>query len=286
MIGQYVASVPLQTQSWLVAVSPLFSSEFFLLQYSSLLVLLAALVISIFSIRRGADLYLTAIFITLAFFLLSKKVIGYYYVMLLPFALIELLPLGRFRLLVVAIVATAWISLSPYFASWANQSHWLVYAALGALNSLLWLAMLVWLWRESPLLVKSKVPEAKWRGEGQGEVVFISALAFLSVTFFLEAVGASLLQPLVNNPTSPIRAPLIPNGLEANAAFAFALMLALTLIAFVTVTFFVQRFSFNAVVPRWAFVLACMFPPLYFLTFTLTKESTTALELGLRLLGL
>src|SRR5581483_10540083 len=149
---QYVADVPLQTQSWLVALAGIFSPDNIFLNASSLLTLLAAALIAILAARRGFNLWLTATLIVLAFFLLSKKVVGYYYVMILPFALVTLVPARRFRLLSLIILATAFISLSPYFASWTNQDHWWVYVLLGIANSILWLAMFVWLWRNQPMM--------------------------------------------------------------------------------------------------------------------------------------
>jgi hypothetical protein len=147
---QYVADVPLQTQSWLVALAALFSPDNLLLRASSMLTLLAAAAISFFGAQRDKSLWLMALLIVLAFFLLSKKVVGYYYVMILPFALVTLIPAKHFRLITLILAAISFIFVSPYFASWANPTHWWAYALLGAANSALWLGIFVWLWIRSP----------------------------------------------------------------------------------------------------------------------------------------
>ncbi len=302
---QYVAQVPLQTQSWLVALGGIFGPDFLLLRYSSLLVLLASVLISGFTLRRGANLYLIAVLITLSFFLLSKKVVGYYYVMSLPFALIAFLPARRFGLLALWVASSAWISLSPYFASWANPDHLPFYAALGTLNSLFYLGLFIYLWRDltSPLLQQSKNSREPYRkergtrrgtawpdaseGEGQGEVVSSRTLMFVSVALFLEAVAAAGLQPLVDNPTSPIRAPIIPPGLGSNVLLASVAFVVILLAAFIFSLALTRGRARIVSLPLGALgALALVFAPLYFLTFTLTKESTAFVEIALKSLGL
>ncbi len=302
---QYVAQVPLQTQSWLVALAGIFGPDFLLLRYSSLLLLLASVLISGFTLRRGANLYLIAVLITLSFFLLSKKVVGYYYVMFLPFALIAFLPARRFGLLALWVAGSAWISLSPYFASWANPDHLPFYAALGTLNSLFYLGLFIYLWRDltSPLLQQSKNSREPYRkgrgtrrgtawpdaseGEGQGEVVSSRTLMFVSVALFLEAVAAAGLQPLVDNPTSPIRAPIIPPGLGSNVLLASVAFVVILLAAFIFSLALTRGRARIVSLPLGALgALALVFAPLYFLTFTLTKESTAFVEIALKSLGL
>ncbi len=131
----YVENVPVQTQSWIVALlgvtrtaSDALTSDFFLLRYQTIVTMIAATVIAFVAARRGWSLYLTATIIALAFFLTSKKVMGYYYVMLLPFLLTEILPRRRFNLAAIALVATTWIALSPYYAGWVNHAHGWLYA--------------------------------------------------------------------------------------------------------------------------------------------------------------
>jgi hypothetical protein len=269
---QYVAVVPLQTQSWLVALDGMLGPNFFLLQHSTVILLVASLLIALISLARGRNLHFTATLIALAFFLLSQKVMGYYYVMLLPFALVEFIPARRFGLLTLIVAATAWISLSPYLAAWANPNHLPFYAALGVLNSLFWLALFVYLC-VSPLRLK-------------GTEIGVRGLIFLSLALFSEAVAAALVQPLVNNPTSPIRAPIIPSGLELNVLFAFVVFVLLLLAAFVVIAALTRRWASVVVLPRALFALALTLAPLYFLTFSLTKESTAFFEIALKSLGL
>ncbi len=268
---QYVADVPLQTQSWLVALAGIFSPDNIFLNASSFLTLLAAAIIAILAARRGFSLWLTAMLIVLAFFLLSKKVVGYYYVMIFPFALVSLVPAHRFRRLSLVICATAFISLSPYFASWTNQDHWWLYALLGIANSVLWLAMFVWLWRNQPLMKteqNARVP------------------AFLSIALYFTACAAALAQPFINNPGSPIRAPLIPNGLEPQAAFACIAFVVLVGAALLAANRLSQHLAHTPRLALGAYALVVLLAPLYFLTFALTKESTAALEFALKTIGL
>jgi hypothetical protein len=295
MTLQYVADVPVQTQSWLVALAGIFGPDFLLLRLSSLLVLLASVVISFLSARRGSSLYLTATLIALAFFLLSQKVVGYYYVILLPFALVAFLPARRFGLLASMVASTAYISLSPYSAPWANPNHLPVYAALGVANSLLWLALFVYLWRDLPLPLLIKEGRAAdsplLAKKGQGEVKAI-VLVFVSAALFLEAVATAVLQPLVNNPTSPIRAPIVPPGLESNVLLASIVFAAIILAVFTFAIVLTRRRATSgggqthSYLPRGVFAIALFLAPLYFLTFTLTKESTTFVEIALKSLGL
>lgn len=279
MTLNYVAAVPLQTQSWLVGLAGLFGPDFWFLRLSSILVVAASILISFFSARRGSNPYLTATFITLAFYLLSQKVVGYYYVMILPFALVSLLPARRFGLLAILVAGTAYISLSPYFASWADPNHLPVYAALGLANSLFFLALFIYLWRN--LLRRGETFDASEGG------MTPPRLSFLSLALFLAAAAAALLQPLVVNPTSPIRAPLVPPGLELNvvfAAIAFAAIILAILISFVVLT---RRGGSETRPYQYAMFAAVLaLAPLYFLTFTLTKESTAFVEVALKSLGL
>jgi hypothetical protein len=245
------------------------------------------LVLSWFALQRGASLAWTAVLIALAFFLLSQKVMGYYYLMLLPFTLVEFIPTRRFGLLTLIVGCVAWISLSPYFASWADQNHLPFYAALGTLNSLLWLGLGIYLWRNLfPYREGSASLAPRLAPEGQEKLSSVRSLAFLCLALFCEAVAAALVQPIVNNSSSPIRAPLIPPALMANALLALVLFISLLVTALAGIAVLTRRWTGRATLPRGMFVLALGFSPLYFLTFTLTKESTAALELLFRSLGL
>ncbi len=260
---QYVADVPLQTQSWLVALAGLFGADNLFLRASSPLTLIAVVVISIVAARRGMNVWLTATLIVLAFFLLSKKVVGYYYVMLLPFALVTLVPTKHFRLLSLIVVFISFVSLSPYFASWTNPSHVWWYSALGIFNSAVWAWIFVRL----------------WRGIGSKESGEMRELAFLSFALFLSAVAAALLQPFINSQASPIRAPLIANGMETQALFSFLAFSFLVSLALIIAVFFTRSLARAIPVPKRTYALVVLLAPLYFLTFTLTKESTMVFEL-------
>ncbi len=265
----YVENVPVQTQSWLVGVLGLtraapeaLTSDFLLLRYQTIVTMLAAFAIALLAARRGWSLYVAATLIALAFFLTSKKVMGYYYVMLLPFMLIAELSKRRFLLISAAVVATAWIALSPYYAAWTNHAHWWLYALLGALNSLLFAWMLVQVVRE-----KAEGPD-----ENPHRVVTIS------VGLFAGAVLAALLQPLVSSALSPIRPPIVPPGTEGNAAAALFMLLLLLIVGL-----FLSRRWTRPIALSWGIPL--IFAPLFFAVYTLTKESTAIFEMALKALG-
>ncbi len=281
----YVENVPVQTQSWIVALLGItrtsreaLTSDFFLLRYQTIVTILAAVTIAFFAARRGLSIYLTATLIALAFFLTSKKVMGYYYVMLFPFLLAEMLPRRRFDLALIAIVATAWISLSPYYAAWGNPEHWWIYALLGSLNSLLFVWMSVYLWTRI-------APRADGRGEEE-----ISAqirgnprpMLFVSLGLFAGAAFAAFLQPLAQNSASPIRAPIVAPGMETNALVAFAALVALLAVALAVIA---QGTRGLGTLPRAAWAIVLIFAPLFFAVYYLTKESTAIFEIALKALG-
>ncbi|MBI4787939.1 MAG: hypothetical protein HY782_12955, partial [Chloroflexi bacterium] len=273
----YVENVPVQTQSWIVALLGItrsapdaLTSDFFLLRYQTIATMLVAAVIAFLGARRGWSLYLTAALIALAFFLTSKKVMGYYYVMLFPFLLVDCLPKRRFDLILIAFVATTWISLSPYYAAWSNPAHWWIYALLGLLYSLLF----VWLFMQ---LVNGPRTSADKRG-----FFFSSALIRVSprpktvllvtLGLFAGAVSAAVVQPLIASSASPIRAPLIAPGMEWSAAVAFGTMIGLVAVALLLLARWTGEFAGTRGIGAWGIVV--VFAPLFFAVYTLTKEST------------
>ncbi len=276
----YVENVPVQTQSWIVALlgvtraSPAaLTSDFFLLRYQTIVTILAAAAIAFFGARRGASLYLTATLIALAFFLTSKKVMGYYYVMLFPFLLAEALPQRRFDLVLIAIAATTWISLSPYYASWGDPSHWWIYALLGTLNSALFVGMFVEM--------------SKGEGRTTDEKTFVfrppsSVVLFVSLGLFAGAAFAAFLQPLAQNAASPLRAPIVAMGMETNALLAFGALIALTVAALAVLA---RATRDGSALPRTAWGIVLIFTPLFFAVYYLTKESTAIFEIALKALG-
>ncbi len=279
----YLENVPVQTQSWIVGLlgithisRDVLVSDFFLLRYQTIVTLLATAAIAFFAARRGFDLYLTAALITLAFFLTSKKVMGYYYVMLFPFLFAECLPKRRFDLALIAIVATAWISLSPYFAPWGNPDHWWIYALLGSVNSLLFVWFFVHLWRgDARLTIRGFDLTARLNDA--------RATLFIALGLFAGASFAAFLQPLAPNSGNPIRAPIIAPGAEATVLAAFGALLALTLIAMVMIARWTRDFEGTITRAAWAIVL--IFAPLFFSVYYLTKESTAIFEIALKTLG-
>lgn len=267
---QYVSAVPLQTQSWLVGLAGIFTPDNLFLRASSGLTFLAAAAIALFGARRGMNLWVMGLLLALAFFLLSKKAVGYYYAMLTPFALATLLPLQRARALTLIVVATAFIFVAPYFASWAKPTHWGWYALLGAVNSALWLGLFLWLWRNYAASAQA-APSTR-------VTVFVSAALFFAVC------AAALVQPLVASSTSPIRAPLIAPGGEMQtltAFFVFALLVSAGSFAARVLSRAIARapaLSFGA------YTVVILLAPLYFLTFAMTKEATAGFELLLKLI--
>ncbi len=269
---QYVADVPLQTQAWLVGLAGIFGADNLFLRASSALTLLAAALIALFGARRGMNLWTLGLLIVLAFFLLSKKTVGYYYAALLPFALVALIPLGRARLLTLMVLAPAFIFVSPYFASWADQSHWFVYALLGFVNSALWLGIFIWLWRNHA----RPAPQA----QSARTTVFVAAALFFA------ASAAALTQPLIASAASPIRAPLIAPGGSSQTAAAFLVFALLVGVGIVAARYISRGIARAPALPFGAYAVVVLLAPLYFLTFAMTKEATAGLELLLKLVGI
>jgi hypothetical protein len=283
----YVENIPVQTSSWIVTLLGLtrtapnvLTSDFVLLRHQMTITILAALALALIAARRGWGLYLTATLIAIAFFLTSKKVMGYYYVMLLPFLLAEVMPRRRFALALITLVAITYLALAPYYAAWTNHAHWWVYAILGTLNSLFF----VWLfWRittdPSPSLRTSRrtpPDDAAAVGSLRSAVVVLLGL-FATATF------AAWLQPLLPDNGSPIRAPIVAAGMEANAGIGFAALVGLSVIAS-SVAARLTRWIPGRL-PRAASGIGLVFAPLFFSVYTLTKESTAILEIALKLLG-
>jgi hypothetical protein len=287
----YVENVPVQTQSWIVGLlgvtraSPqALTSDFFLLRYQTIVTALAAVAITFLAMRRGWSLYLTATLIALVFFLTSKKVMGYYYVMLLPFLFVEALPKRRFDLALLAIVVTTWISLSPYYASWSDPAHWWIYALMGTANSLFF----VWLFAEIGTRMN-----ADERGEKISALVRarprpinrVTPCVTLFVTLGLFA-GAALtvfLQPFAPKTPSPIRAPILAPGTEWTVAAALTVLIALMVIALAIIARTTR--DVDGAIPRAAWGIVLIFAPLFFAAYCLTKESTAVFEILLKALG-
>ena len=283
----YVENVPVQTHSWIVALlgltresSQAMTSDFFLLRYQTIVTMLATVIISFFAARRNFSLYLTATLIALAFFLTSKKVMGYYYVMLFPFLFAELVPQNRWRLLLVTIAVTTWVSLSPFYASWTNHAHWWIYAVLGTLHSLFF----IWLFyilsfrgaERREILTDAEISRSA-RNDNDGW------LAPLGVTtgLFAASFASAMLQPFTQNTSSPIRAPIIIPGTESTALVAFITIAVLAIASMIVVA----RILTKSWQWRIAWSIALIIAPMFFSVYYLTKESTAIFETVLGFLG-
>jgi hypothetical protein len=222
-------------------------------------------------------LYLAATLIAIAFFLTSKKVMGYYYVMLLPFLLAEVLPKRRFDLALIALVATTYISLAPYYAAWTNHTHWWVYAMLGTIHS----AFFVWLFAK--LTADDRRPTEGMSEAGESAVCHLRSAVLVTLGLFAAATFAAWLQPLLPNNGSPIRAPLVAAGMETSAGIVFAALIGLALFALCVVRAVARPAHRRATIAAWGVIL--IFAPLFFSVYTLTKESTAIFEIALKVLG-
>jgi hypothetical protein len=181
--------------------------------------------------------------------------------------LAEFLPRNRFDLVTIALVATTYISLSPYYAAWTNHAHWWVYAGLGILNSVFF----IW-------LGKALTEDGRRMTEDISSVLRLpSSVGF---ALFAAAVFASLLQPFIGDNGSPIRAPIIAAGMEMNALAVFVGMIMLLLAAII-----VRRHLLRATDEIWTISVPLIFAPLFFSVYTLTKESTAIFEIALKALG-
>ncbi len=278
----YVENVPVQTVSWLVGILGLtraapdaLTTDFFLIRYQTWITLGVVTVIALIAARRAWGLWLTGTLVTLAFFLLSKKVMGYYYVMLLPFLFAEFLPRRRYDLALAAIGVTAFSALLPYYAAWTNHAHWWVYAGLGVLQSLVLVGLLMVVARAAEPLTMTQSSPAPIRANPRPVI-------FVALACFGAAVFAALLQPLVASAASPIRAPLVAPGGETLAGLAFGAHIALTLGAGALIARATRGLGELA---RRDLVVPLVFAPLAFAVYTLTKESTAVLETVLKALG-
>lgn len=280
MVFQDVPNMPVQTQSWvpwLLTLEPYRTeqtrSTFPLIRYATLITLGAAGLLSLVGLARRLSWYALGLVLTLAFFLLSQKVMAYHYPMLVPWLLATWLPARRLRPVTVVLVWTSWIVVSPYFAPWANPAHLPFYAALGTLNSLLFLGLLGATLVAVPRPQLEPVP-----GEGDAAREMVGWLSLLALGFLL----ASLAHPLAGLRPDP--------GGDRTSLVAGILLLVLVL----TVGLWTpvahaaaraldlppgeQRLRLN----RGLVAAALWFVPLFFSWFTLTAEITRVIERGLR----
>lgn len=265
----FVANVPVQTQSWLVALLGLtraapnaLVSDFILFRWQTAVTLIVAVALSLWGLRRGWSLYLTATLIAIAFFLTSKKVMGYYYVILLPFLLAEFLPRHRLDILLAAVGLTSFVALAPYYAGWVNHAHWWVYA-LGGMGVTLVFLLFVWSLFSRPLFRTN-----------------LKTMLFITGGASASAILGALLQPLIRSAASPIRPPIAPPGMEAIVLLTFVTFAAILVGGLAAV-----HWKWRGAVAKWSWGAVLAFAPLAFTVLTLTKESTAVFELALTWLG-
>lgn len=280
MVFQDVPNMPVQTQSWvpwLLTLKPYLleqtRSSFPLIRYASLITLGAGMLLSVVGLVRGLSWYALGLVLTLAFFLLSQKVMAYHYPMLVPWLLATWLPARRLRLVTVVLVWTSWIVVSPYFAPWANADHLPFYAALGTLNSLLFLALLLATLVRTPHAQTEASPR-----EGEAARGLIGWLSLLGLAFLL----ASLAHPI-----STLRPE--PGADRASLVIGLLLLvLVLTVALWTPVARGAARFldlppgGGRLRLDRWLVGAAIWFVPLFFSWFTMTAEITRVIEKGLR----
>jgi len=258
-----VSNMPVQTQSavvWLLGLKDYLldqtRSTFVLLKYQVIITLGLAGLVSVMTLQKDRDLFRSGLLMALLFFLTSRKVMGYHYPLLVPFLLIYTLPDDRFDLLGIGMIAASWIILSPYYAPWAKPEHMALYAAIGTPNTLLWLWMLVHVWRRRRCLRIGNLNVTGRLRDG-GAVVIATCIMTLGM------ILSSLVQPWAANP------PLVQIVL-------FALVFTGSLIIAVPVA---RRIWSQSVRIRPAHViLAGLLIPVYFAAFALTAESTRIIE--------
>jgi len=259
-----VSNMPVQTQSavvWLLALKGFLTeqtrSTFFLLKHQTIITMALAAVVSFVTLRRRRDLAWVGLLMALLFFLTSKKVMGYHYVLLAPFLLLYALPRRRFDIIALAIVAASWIIVSPYYAPWARAEHLPLYATIGTPNTLLWLFLLVHIWRGDESIQLGALNLTERLRDGAGALV---ALAIITVGMVLSSVAQ---WPCAEQP-------------------AWRQMAALVLIVAVSLTG-----ALRLVQDHWRpgarltighAALAVLLIPVYFAAFALTQESTQIIE--------
>lgn len=281
----YVAGVPLQTVSWLVVLAAWLGVNAPVLALGTPVLFASAAVISGLLFARGPAaaerLYVAGTLIALALFLTSKKVMGYYYVMLLPFLLVALLRFRRFSLLAPVLGVTTLVSLAPYYApDFVERSHLPLYAWLGvgASLSFVFLFWQIWHMEEKHGFERSVEGAAEGSETGHADPALRTARV-IGPALWAGSALAALAQPLVGSMTSPLRAPLVAPGAEAAVWTAAGVVAGGALVVTAAL---VRLYRAPLAVAFWPAALL----PLYFLVYTLTKESTAALEIWLKSAGL
>lgn len=258
-----VSNMPVQTQSavvWLLGLKGYLidqtRSTFFLLRYQAPITMGLAGLVALLALRRDRDLFRVGLLTALLFFLTSKKVMGYHYVLLLPFLLAWALPRHRFDLVSIAVVAASWIIVSPYVAPWAKPEHLPLYAAIGTPNTLLWLWLFVHVWRDGGHIRLGDINVTARLASGS---VALVAIMIITVGMVL----SSLVQPWAAGPPL-VQAVLLVGVLAGSLVLAPFIVLLLL--------------RSKVLVLRGHILLALLLVPVYFAAFALTQESTRIIE--------
>lgn len=267
MVTRYVSEMPVQTQSalvWLLLIPQYLTSShtssIFLLQYATPIIAVAGTLASWLAIRSGRGLHVAGLLVTLAFFVLSPKVMAYYYVILIPFLLLVLLPAARVRAVSASVALLAWIMLSPYYASWAEAGNAWIYATAGSLNTIffVWLAIQAWQATRPAAVQATPAPSAHRTLAGLGAGLL-----------------AATIVPILAQPAHAWA--WAPGRVDLSEAIAAVVLLAATLATATVLAAVIRRWSVPASV-RAALAAAVLYFALTFMQFYVTRESTRILE--------
>lgn len=275
MVFEDVRQMPVQVQSWQVwtLALPGFLLEqtrttFPTVRYAALLTVGASALLGWWALRKGRSWYAIGLLVTLAFVLMSQKVMAYHYPMLLPWLVAWGLRTRRFGTVSATLVWTAWVLVSPYFAPWADARHLPFYAALGTLNSLFY-GWLLW----QVLRGDERVEQVTQPEQARAAGALVRWMVLVALAFVL----AILARPLQN---------FLPNSLPAMAALLVALLVA-TLLGVAPLAGWVAHALAMADLGKGEarlrvvhLLAAVVLVPLFFTWFTMTAEVTMVIEKG------
>jgi len=267
MIAGYVATMPVQVQSamvWCLALEPFRTGQttttFPLVRYATPLIVLISTLAAFWLLRRGRNLFEIGLVVTLIFFLLTQKALGYYYVMLIPFLLIVAFDRDDLGLALGGLLLSAWVFISPYYAPWAARHHLPVYALLGSINTVGWLVLL-------------------WRTIAHPQLALRRPIVS-AASLFLGIAGPAV-AVFVASSLQPIYARLGPTSTGGLLLLTYLLTLAGVALLHRAVRDKIG--GGRPAGPAWLPLL--LLTPLYFNQFTLTQESTRVFEAWLQRLS-
>jgi hypothetical protein len=294
MIVDYVANVPVQTQSALVGFLLLkefntssHTSSLLFLQHQIPILFGVVTLVTLWATRRGHDLWSAGTLGLLLFVIFSKKVMGYYYVPLVAFLLLELLRRRNLRLFWGILLAILWISISPFYAPFSAEEHLPIYFVMGLFNTVLFLWLFFRIAGGSPGLRRVANEPIEDRPLLLHTLLSLQVVVYLTV--FAQPFSRLQLPGLTWTPASawqrPIEFELTAPGQELNALIFFALLLATTLVITLwalpgVVAAITQTPALK--VTRVTLGATLLFFPLYFSLYYLSRESTASFEFLLR----